>query len=87
MTTAPRIEHLIDRPDWNCRVCGLPWPCPRARADLLVEFRAFPSVLTIYLSAQMYDALSDWLANGRPTPPDIYERFVSWARRPASCAR
>ena len=77
MTTT---AHLNDRPSWNCRVCGRPWPCPRARADLLTEFRVFPSVLMIYLSAQMYDALSDLISQGHPAPTDLYERFVSWAK-------
>ncbi|GAA0550320.1 hypothetical protein GCM10010172_35470 [Paractinoplanes ferrugineus] len=73
-------EHLCNRPSWNCRVCGRPWPCANARANMLAEFRTFPTVLAIYLSAQMYDALGDIQARGEPAPPDLYERFVSWAR-------
>ena len=79
-TTAHHNDHLNDRPDWNCRLCGQPWPCASARADLLREFRVFPTVLMIYMSAQMYDALSDTISQGRPAPLNLYERFVTWTR-------
>jgi hypothetical protein len=81
MTTMVKsAEHLYRRPEWDCRVCRQPWPCANAKATLLAEFRNFPTVLTIYLSAQMYDALGDIQSSGAPAPPDLYERFVSWAR-------
>ncbi|KHD73176.1 hypothetical protein MB27_36755 [Actinoplanes utahensis] len=80
LSTTQRPEHLSDRPDWLCRACGHPWPCPEARACLLSEYRAFPSLLRIYLSAQMYDALEDLTAHGTPPPLNMYERFLSWAR-------
>ncbi|GIM89520.1 hypothetical protein [Paractinoplanes toevensis] len=79
-TMVKRGEHLRDRPDWDCRSCQQPWPCANAKANLLVEFRQFPSVLTIYLSAQMYEALGDMTSRGEPAPPNLYERFLSWAR-------
>ena len=79
-TTIEGTDHLHDRPAWDCRVCRQPWPCANAKSDLLQEFRSFPSVLTIYMSAQMYDALGDLTSRGEPTPPDLYERFLSWAR-------
>ena len=75
-----QAEHLHDRPGWDCRVCGKPWPCANAKADLLAEFRLFPSVLTIYMSGQMYDALGDLTAHGQSTPPDLYDRFLGWAK-------
>jgi hypothetical protein len=77
---AHRIEHLNDRPGWDCRVCGGPWPCANAKANLLAEFEAFPSVLTIYLSGQLCDAIHDLASNDKAVPPDLYDRFVSWAR-------
>jgi hypothetical protein len=79
-TTVEGIEHVHARPGWDCRACDEPWPCANAKADLLVEFRSFPSVLAIYMSAQMYDALRDLTSHGEPPPPDLYERFLSWAR-------
>ncbi|GAA2623019.1 hypothetical protein GCM10010436_29400 [Paractinoplanes durhamensis] len=75
-----RTEHLHGRPDWDCRTCQQPWPCANAKANLLVEFRKFPSVLTIYLSAQMYDAMGDLTSHGEPMPTDLYDRFLTWAR-------
>ena len=75
-------EHLNSRPDWNCIACGDPWPCKPAREKLLEEFRSFPSMLTIYLSTQMHDALDDLVATGHFVPTDLFERFLAWARRP-----
>jgi hypothetical protein len=78
LTTAQEAEHLHDRPDWNCRVCGQSWPCSTARTRLLHEYRAFPSLLRIYLSAQMYAALEDMVIDSQ-TPLNLYERFLAWA--------
>jgi hypothetical protein len=79
-TMVKRVEHLRDRPGWDCRSCRQPWPCATAKANLLIEFRQFPSVLTIYLSAQMYEALGDMTSAGKPAPSNLYDRFLSWAR-------
>jgi hypothetical protein len=79
-------EHLYSRPHWDCRACAVSWPCANAKAGLLEEFRAFPSVLTIYMSAQMHQALSDLTSHGEAAPPDLYERFLSWTRHPAPAA-
>lgn len=80
MSTATEFEHLPDRPHWRCRACDRPWPCPDARASLLHEYRSYPSLLKIYLSAQMYEALDDFTAHGDSPPLDLYERFLLWAR-------
>lgn len=79
-TMAQRTEHLNNRPNWDCRVCAKPWPCANAKNDLLAEFSVYPSVLTIYLSAQMYDAVNDLTSHGQMVPADLYERFISWVR-------
>lgn len=79
MSGETESEHLHDRPHWRCRVCAQPWPCPAAKACLLTEYRAFPSLLKIYLSAQMYDALDDCIAQGQ-TAENLYERFLAWTR-------
>ncbi|GGN01191.1 hypothetical protein FHR83_000734 [Actinoplanes campanulatus] len=73
-------EHLHDRPHWLCRVCREPWPCAEAKKRLLAEYTEFPSLLKIYLSAQMYDALDDFTAQGESAPLNLYERFISWTR-------
>lgn len=75
-------EHIAVRPSWECRRCGDPWPCTNAKAALLVEFRLFPSVLAIYMSAQMDDASRDFVTHG-DQPTDFYERFMSWLQTPA----
>lgn len=80
MTTMTNREHLGSRPQWNCRVCDRAWPCDNAKARLLAEYRSFPSLLKIYLSAQMYEALDDLTANGESLP-NLYERFLAWTRR------
>jgi hypothetical protein len=73
-------EHIAQRPSWDCRACTQPWPCANAKTDLLAEFQDFPSVLMIYMSAQMCEALNDLTAHGALAPPDLYDRFITWAR-------
>ena len=80
-TTVQRIEHLHSRPTWDCRACGQPWPCASAKAGLAAEFVGFPSVLAVYMNAQMHDAFRDLTAHGEAAPPDLYDRFLSWIRR------
>ncbi len=77
-------EHLGVRPTWDCLACGLPWPCATARGKLLAEFGRFPSVMTIYLSAQMYDAVGDLISAGQFAPANLFERFLAWTRRPST---
>ena len=80
--TQPRqpSEHIAARPMWICRACEHPWPCADAKADLLHEFRNFPSVLAIYMSAQMHVAMEDLAARHGSPPGDLFERFMSWLR-------
>jgi hypothetical protein len=75
-----KVEHLGARPTWDCAACGHPWPCARAKDDLLTEFRRHPSSLTIYMSSYMCEAMNDLTAHGEASPPDLYERFLSWVR-------
>ena len=71
-------EHVGERPSWDCSACARPWPCANAKERLLTEFRGFPSVLTIYMSAQMCEAMLDLTAHGVDPPTDLYERFLAW---------
>jgi hypothetical protein len=80
-TTVQQTEHLHGRPTWACRTCGHPWPCANAKASLAAEFRGFPSVLAIYMTAQMHDALLDLTAPGAAPPSDLYDRFLAWIIR------
>jgi hypothetical protein len=79
-TTAKTGEHIGLRPTWDCRVCAQPWPCAIAKDGLRAEFQGFPSVMSIYMSAQMFDAARDFMAEGAGPPPDLYERFLAWIR-------
>jgi hypothetical protein len=71
-------EHVGERPSWDCAACARPWPCANAKERLLSEFRGFPSVLTIYMSAQMCEAMLDLTAHGTDPPTDLYDRFLAW---------
>jgi hypothetical protein len=77
-TAAEWSDHVGDRPTWDCRVCGRPWPCADAKSRLRDEFRTSPSFLSIYMSAQMIDAARDLTARGADPPADLYERFLLW---------
>lgn len=74
-------DHLNARPSWDCLICQSPWPCATAQRKLLREFRRFPSVLCIYMTAQMHDALGDLVSTGHLVPGDLFERFLGWTRR------
>ncbi|WP_433791777.1 flavin reductase [Actinoplanes sp. CA-252034] len=51
-----------------------------ARERLLEEYTAYPSLLKIYLAAQMYEAFDDLAADEQSLPLNLYERFLAWAR-------
>jgi hypothetical protein len=80
VTARQEVNHLGDRPSWDCLACTQPWPCAHAKDELLTEFRRYPSSLAIYMSSYMCEALSDLTAHGEAPPPDLYERFLSWVR-------
>jgi len=71
------VEHVPDRPSWDCRACGEQWPCAPAQGALLVEFAGFLSVLRIYMSAQLGSAVDEI---PEPVPVDLYDRFMAWTR-------
>ncbi|MFD1374311.1 hypothetical protein [Actinoplanes sichuanensis] len=62
-------------------MCGQPWPCAPAKVGLLDDYSAFPSLLMLYLSSQMHACWEDYAARTGDVPPDLGERFLSWARR------
>ena len=69
------IEHTADRPSWNCRACAKPWPCDPARQAMAAQFIGYPSVLRIYLAAQLADACDDI---PDVTAEELYDRFMAW---------
>jgi hypothetical protein len=74
----PRTEHLAERPSWYCRVCEQPWPCAVAKVDLAEQFARRPTELTLYMSANMYEAIEDMRAASRGSPAGLSERFLHW---------
>lgn len=70
-------EHMPCRPTWECRACGLPWPCAAAQADMRDEYEGAGLALAIYLSGCLADAIRD--LRGQPAP-DLDQRFMGWRR-------
>jgi hypothetical protein len=68
-------EHTPRRPDWRCRNCGEPWPCPIRRVMLRAEYREQPVAVSLYLAACYHEAsthLADLGADG------VYDRMLGW---------
>jgi hypothetical protein len=77
-TPTPPAEHEPGRPSWDCGACGEPWPCPPARESLATEMCGHPTVLNLYMSAQLAQAADDLAATYRSMPPNLVERFTGW---------
>ncbi|SCL60809.1 hypothetical protein GA0070606_3338 [Micromonospora citrea] len=76
-----RREHLPTRPTWRCAACGIAWPCSAAKLRLLAEYRTDRPGLLVHLAALQAEAGEQLAALDRaPTPGDLAERFISWAR-------
>jgi hypothetical protein len=69
--------HMPLRPSWLCSGCGLDWPCPARRAQLLAEHHQAHVSLGLYLGACLVQAARDL-----PDAPAgvLYERFIAWFR-------
>ncbi|MEU4429002.1 hypothetical protein AB0F81_51060 [Actinoplanes sp. NPDC024001] len=73
--TAPdeRAEHTPDRPSWQCRACGLPWPCDPARERLTAELGR------VDLAVLMWDHLEEAARDMPKTPAsELFDRFLRW---------
>jgi hypothetical protein len=68
-------DHVADRPSWDCRACGKPWPCEPAREQLAAEYGQ-GTQLTLWMSIDMIDAARET----KLKPHEIYQRFVAWTR-------
>nr|WP_192772453.1 hypothetical protein [Plantactinospora soyae] len=76
--------HLPRRPSWRCRACAAAWPCRTARKILLTEYADDRVGLSVYLCTTLYDATADLhplQPVDRPTPRDLYRRFIGWVPR------
>ena len=68
-------EHTADRPSWDCRCCGKPWPCDPAREQLVAELS--PVRLAMYCWVNLEEAAGDL-----PDMPvaEAFDRFLAWTR-------
>ncbi|MET0492934.1 MAG: hypothetical protein ABW000_07350 [Actinoplanes sp.] len=73
--------HIPARPAWFCGECGMPWPCLSAQRDLVAEYTDDWVALSIYLGGQLLAAIDDFYQDNYGSPPDLYERFMSWRGR------
>ena len=69
------MDHLPQRPTWDCRACDKPWPCDPAREGLAAELGT--TELAVYAAAHLQVAAADM-----PTAPpaELYDRFIGWVR-------
>ncbi len=77
----PRTEHVADRPSWDCRVCGQPWPCPVAKCQLAEQYHRFPAGLSIFMASCLHEAIEDLAGSDASVPADLFERFLTWVKR------
>jgi len=70
---AEHMEHTADRPSWDCRSCGKPWPCDPARERLISDLDRF--ALAIYMWSSLDEAVRDLPAG---PPAELFERFIHW---------
>jgi hypothetical protein len=80
MANQGQADHGPVQPSWDCESCGQPWPCAVAKVQLLDHYRAFPSILRIYLSEELHSAIVDMAAALNEVPTDLRARFMDWAR-------
>lgn len=84
----PKLEHIPTRPGFDCSLCEEPWPCAPAKVQLAEEYIGARPALMMYLSLQLYDALTeaihdhDW-----KQVDDLYDRFIAWARQSPGAGR
>ncbi|WSA89717.1 hypothetical protein OIE47_06735 [Micromonospora sp. NBC_01796] len=80
-----RRKHLPLRPIWLCRTCGQPWPCGRAKLDLLAEYEGSRVGLCLYLATLLCDAIDDLHKLNPGTTGSgagLFDRFLGWPRVP-----
>lgn len=74
-------QHIAARPEWTCRTCGQPYPCPEARQWLAAVHQQ-----TGQLGRVGYELLEKAVRElPDATVTELYDRFVRWtepARQP-----
>jgi hypothetical protein len=66
-------EHMWERPSWECRSCGNPWPCRSARVVLAAGSDRVS--LALYLAGHLEQAVADL---PRRSPNEMCDRFLRW---------
>ena len=68
-------EHAAERPSWDCRACGKPWPCDPAREAMLSEMNRVS--LAIFMWINLEEAAGDL-----PACPasELFDRFLNWTQ-------
>ncbi|MEU6073544.1 hypothetical protein [Micromonospora sp. NPDC047074] len=67
--------HVAGSPDWRCRGCGQPWPCPALRAMPDPASQDLLPVVSALLTAAIRDLRG---RPGGPDPIDVVRRFLWW---------
>lgn len=68
-------EHIAQRPSWDCRCCGKPWPCDPAREELAAELS--PTLLRMHMWVRIEEAAAK-IPGARAG--ELFERFLYWVR-------
>jgi hypothetical protein len=70
------LIHRPERPGWDCRGCGAPWPCVPARRELVARTGG-GTALAIAGWAYLEEFVRD-----RPHGPadEAFDRFLRWTR-------
>ncbi|SCL29268.1 hypothetical protein GA0070616_3853 [Micromonospora nigra] len=82
--------HVPLRPLWLCRVCARPWPCGRAKLDLLAEYDGNRIGLFLHLAGCLHAAIDelhrcDPVVTG--SAATMYDRFLGWPSRSGRVGR
>lgn len=71
-------SHIPQRPQWTCRRCGLPYPCPPSRDRLVTVYG-----LTPQLGRHTYSLLETAVRDRSDlSVAELYDRFVAWTLPP-----
>lgn len=68
-------EHTPRRPDWVCRDCREPWPCPERQAMLRTEYQDQPVAVSLYLAGCLEEASTQLRGLGSD---EIFDRMLGW---------
>lgn len=84
-----RQRHSPVRPFWFCANCVRPWPCDRAKAELVAEYADEPRLLGVDMADCLTEANRDlaelyWTA---PDPVEHYRRFLGWIKQALAASR